>query len=113
MLDKLSTRENRKRRKVELVCGVEMFEGSDVEKNGFKIGQKSPVQTQGGLFRGWERWATLSRNRSLMTSICAKMVKFWLTGKLVGTEAGMLVGLEKVKWNLGKQKRNIGNPLRL
>lgn len=28
-----------------------MFEGSDVEKNGFKIGQKSPVQTQGGFIQ--------------------------------------------------------------
>lgn len=80
-----------------------------------KSARKSPVQTQGGLFRGWERWATLSRNISLMTSICAKMVKFWLTGKLVGSEAGMLVGLQKVKISDGicENKREIGNPLRL
>lgn len=50
-----------------------------------------------------------------MTSTCAKMVKFWLTGKLVGSEAGMLVGLEKVKISDGiwENKREIGNPLRL
>lgn len=48
-----------------------------------------------------------------MTPICAKMVKFWLTGKLVGTEAGMLVGLEKVKISDGiwENKRELSEIL--